>query len=92
MTAMHSRWGGPADGPYVHVDEVLAYFEENATKFKDKGTSSAALAAEYFDQIHTIFSKWAANERKKRLDLVAGTAPATIADLVDLRDELSEGP
>lgn len=89
MATLHDRWGGPADGPYVHIDEVLEYLRSNVETFKAKESLSGTVAANYFDQIHTIFGKWAADVRKRRLEKLAATAPAALQDLIDLHDELA---
>lgn len=90
--ALHAKWAGTADGPYIHVDNIIEWMEteKQAWIARQKKESDGTLHVS-IDEMCQVFRNWAGTQRKLRLDQVAATAPAALADLIDLRDELEQG-
>lgn len=83
-TTIEPKWIGQADGPYIHVDDIIRYLSDTIA-----GITNEALG-DYVGRMEHQFVKWKANSTAVRLkNLATPVDPATLAaDLIELRQEL----
>lgn len=93
MTRRHPmRWHQEGDGPYVHIDDVIDFFDTLSTEvMKHLGTEAEALS-KIFKEMGASWVTVKAEETSARLRAVVNRVdPATITDdLLALRDELAD--
>lgn len=99
MPGMTVKWNGRADGPYVHIDGVLAYLADTrAFLMKDLVTEEARVAmgplVKLVDALSMNYRQLKADATRARLDTLSTRVDlsALTDDLLALRDELEQGP
>lgn len=87
-----TRWHKEAEGPYVHMDDVIEFFNEMATAVEDRLGAEGEAIAKIMREMGRVWADRKAEDTRTRLLAVVNRVdPGSIReDLLALRDELAE--
>jgi chloramphenicol 3-O-phosphotransferase len=92
------KWHDQTNGPWLHVDSFLEYLADTKTHLlaeaKPEQTHAVKGLVALLDAISTNYITLKHNATRRRLEALAATlnVESLTHDLLDLRDELEQGP